>query len=123
MRPPGNGTAASEAGGARHDSIADVRARLALVLGGAAVAGAAAYRRVRRRPAPPATVAGEHADELRAKLAESRVVVDDREEFESAETPVDLAEDVVAPELGDRRKAVHERGRHVAEEMRRGAAD
>jgi hypothetical protein len=123
MRPPGNGTAASEAGGARHDSIAAVRARLALVLGGSAVALAgAAYRRVRRRPVP-ASVADEHADELRAKLAESRVVVDDREEFESAETPVDLAEDVVAPDLGDRRRAVHDRGRHVAEEMRRGATD
>src|SRR5215207_4794220 len=122
MRSPGNGTAAGEAGGARHDSIAAVRGRLALVLGGAAVAGAAVFRRVRRRPVP-ATVADEHADELRAKLAESRVVVDDREEFESAETPVDLAEDMVAPDLGDRRRAVHDRGRHVAEEMRRGATD
>jgi hypothetical protein len=93
------------------------------VLGGSAVALAgAAYRRVRRRPVQ-AGVADEHADELRAKLAESRVVVDDREEFESAETPVDLAEDVVAPDLGDRRRAVHDRGRHVAEEMRRGATD
>ena len=122
MRPPGNGTAAGEAGGGRHDSIAAVRARLALVLGGASVAGAAAYRRLRRRPAPGVTVADEHAEELRAKLAASRVVVDDREEFESAETPVDLAEDV-APDLGDRRRAVHDRGRHVAEEMRRGASD
>jgi hypothetical protein len=122
MPPPGNGTAAGEAGGARHDSIAAMRARLALVLGGAAVAGAAAYRRVRGRPAPAATVADEHVDELRAKLAESRVVAEDREEFESAETPVDLAEDV-APDLGDRRRSVHDRGRHVAEEMRRGAAD
>lgn len=67
-------------------------------------------------------MADEHAEELRAKLAASRVVVDDREEFESAETPVDLAEDV-APDLGDRRRAVHDRGRHVAEEMRRGAPD
>jgi len=123
MRPPGNGTAAGGAGGGRHDTIASMRARLALVLGGAAVAGAAAYRRVRGRPAPAATAVDEHADELRAKLAESRAVVDDREEFESAETPVDLAEDVVSPDLGDRRRAVHDRGRHVAEEMRRGAAD
>ncbi len=91
------------------------------MLGGATVAGAAAYRRLRRKPAPAATV-DQHAEELRAKLAASRVVVDDREEFESAETPVDLAEDV-APDLGDRRRAVHDRGRHVAEEMRRGAPD
>jgi hypothetical protein len=123
MRPPGNGTTAGEAGGGRHDSIATVRARLALVLGGASFAGAAAYRRLRRKPNPPASVAEEHADQLRAKLAESRVVVDDREEFESAETPVDLAEDVVSPDPGDRRQAVHNRGRHVAEEMRRGATD
>jgi hypothetical protein len=99
-----------------------MRGRIALVLGGAAVAGAGAYRRLRRKPAPGVTVADEHAEELRAKLAESRAVVDDREEFESAETPVDLAEDV-APDLGDRRRAVHDRGRHVAEEMRRGASD
>jgi hypothetical protein len=98
-----------------------MRGRLALVLGSAAVAGAAVFRRV-RGPAPSPTVADEHADELRAKLAESRAVADDREEFESAETPVDLAEDV-APDPGDRRRAVHDRGRHVAEEMRRGASE
>lgn len=90
------------------------------MLGGAAVAGSAAYRRLRGKPAP-GTVADEHAEELRAKLAAARVVVNDREEFESAETPVDLAEDV-APDLGARRRAVHDRGRHVAEEMRRGAS-
>jgi len=99
-----------------------MRGRLALVLGGAAVAGAAVVRRILGKPASAPTVADEPADELRAKLAESRAVVDDREEFESAETPVDLAEDV-APDLGDRRRAVHDRGRHVAEEMRRGASD
>ncbi len=124
MRTPGNGTAAGEAGGGGHDSIGLVRARLALMLGGSAVAfaGVVGYRLVRRRPAP-APAADEHAAELRAKLAESRVVVDDREEFESAETPVDLAKEVVAPDLGNRRRAVHDRGRHVAEEMRRGAND
>jgi hypothetical protein len=99
-----------------------VRARLAVLLGGAAVAGATAYRFLRRTPAPP-PAADPHADELRAKLAESRVVVEEREEFESAETPVDQAEDVVAPDLGSRRRAVHDRGRHVAEEMRRGSTD
>jgi hypothetical protein len=92
------------------------------MLGGATVAGAAAYRRLRRRPAPTVDAVDAHAEELRAKLAASRVVVDEREEFESAETPVDLAEDV-APGLGDRRRAVHDRGRHVAEEMRRGSSD
>jgi small-conductance mechanosensitive channel len=98
-----------------------VRARLAFLAGGAAVAGAAVYRFLRRAPAAPAPVEDTHAEELRAKLAESRAVVEDREEFDSAETPVDEAEEAVAPELGDRRRAVHARARHVAEEMRRGS--
>jgi len=97
-----------------------VRARLAFLAGGAAVAGAAVYRFFRRVPGrtqgPDA-----HAEELRAKLAESRAGVGDREEFDSGETSVDEAEDAVAPDLGDRRRAVHARGRHVSEEMRRGS--
>ena len=97
-----------------------MRARLGVLLGSAAVAGAAAYRFFRRAPAPT-HVPDAHADELRAKLAESRAVVEDRDEFDSAETPVDEVEDAVAPDLGDRRRAVHERGRHVADEMRRGS--
>jgi hypothetical protein len=97
-----------------------VRARLAFLAGGAAVAGAAVYRFLRGAPAPP-PVPDTHAEELRAKLAEARAVVDDRDEFDSAETPVDEAEEAVAPDLGDRRRAVHARGRHVAEEMRRGS--
>ena len=99
-----------------------MKARLALVLGGAAVAGAAAYRFLRRAAPSQAPPPEAHADELRARLAESRAVVDEREDFESAETPVDEA-DVVTPAPGDRRRAVHDRGRHVAEEMRRGATD
>jgi hypothetical protein len=94
--------------------------RLALLLGGAAVAGAAVYRFLRPGGAGVAEpiVVDKRADELRAKLAESREVVAEREEFESAETPVDFAEEV-PPEPGDRRRAVHERGRKVAEQMRR----
>ena len=120
MRPSGNGTAADEAGGGRHDSIGRVRARLGVVLGGAAVLGAAAYRFLRRSPAS-APAQDMYAEELRDKLAEARAVVDEREEFEAAETPVDEAEDVLAGDPGDRRRAVHDRGRHVAEEMRRGS--
>ena len=83
------------------------------------MAGAAAYRTFfRRGPAP--VVPEPHAEALKSKLAESRVVVDDREEFESAETPIDQAE-TVPTELGYRRRSVHERGRQVAEEMRRGS--
>ena len=97
-----------------------MKARLAFLAGGVAAAGAAVHRFFRRAPAPGAA-ADARADELRAKLAESRAVVDDREEFDSAETSVDEADEAVPPALGDRRRAVHGRGRHVAEEMRRGS--
>lgn len=104
-----------------------MRGRLALLLGGAAVAGAAVNRFLRRPRSDRVTepvVADTRVDELREKLAESREVVAERDEFESAETPVDLAEEVApAPELGDRRRAVHERGRKVAEQMRRPKAE
>jgi hypothetical protein len=96
-----------------------VQGRLALLLGGAVVAGAAAYRvLVRRSPAP--AVPEPHVEALKSKLAESRVVADDREEFEAAETPIDQAENV-PPELAERRRSVHERGREAAEQMRRGS--
>jgi hypothetical protein len=94
-----------------------VQGRLAILIGGAAVAGAAAYRALIRRPPAP-VVPAPHAEELKARLAESRVVVEDREEFEAAETPIDQAEPVPS-DVGDRRRAIHERGRSVAEEMRK----
>jgi hypothetical protein len=95
-------------------SIGFVRARTAW-LGAIGVAGAAIVRTLRRKPAPlPAP--DPRAEELRQKLDESRAVVDEREEFESAETPVDEAE------VDDRRKAVHDRGRAAAEQMRGGDA-
>jgi hypothetical protein len=91
------------------------------LLGGAVVAGAAAYRALTRRPPAP-VVPDPHAEALKARLAESRAVVEEREEFESAETPIDQAE-AVPSEVGDRRRSVHDRGRQVAEEMRRGSPD
>jgi hypothetical protein len=97
-----------------------VQGRLALLVGGAVVAGAAAYRVLTRRPPPP-VVPEPHVEALKSKLAEARVVIDDREEFEAAETPIDQAE-AVPSEVGDRRRSVHERGRQVAEEMRRGSS-
>ena len=98
-----------------------MQGRLALIVGGAAVAGAAVYRAlVRRSPAP--VEPEPHAEALKTKLAEAREVADDREEFESAETPVDQAESVPL-EVGDRRASVHERGRQVAEQMRRGSPE
>jgi hypothetical protein len=96
-----------------------VRSRLAVLLGGAAVTAAAAYRALRPKRAPQAPAEPDsHADELRAKLEESRAVVAEREEFEAAEVPVDHSEEVT-PSVGDRRREVHERGRKVAEQMRR----
>jgi hypothetical protein len=92
---------------------------LALLLGGAAIAGATAYRVLRRRPPAP-VVPEPHVEALKTKLAESRSVVDEREVFEAAETPIDQAEPVPS-EVGDRRRSVHERGRSAAEEMRRGS--
>jgi hypothetical protein len=87
-----------------------MKRRIALIAGGVAVAGSAVYRVVRgRRRAQSA----DPADELRRKLDESRAIVEEREEFESAETPVDRAE----PGVDARRRDVHERGRAAIEEM------
>src|SRR2546423_4540460 len=66
---------------------------------------------------PPEPREDARAEELRRKLAESRTIVEEREEFESAETPVDRAEP--APEVDERRKRVHDEGRRTAECMRR----
>jgi hypothetical protein len=83
-------------------------------LGALGVAGAAVYRAIRRQPAPLPEL-DLRAEELRRKLDESRPLVDEREEFEAAETPVDQAD---AGDVADRRDAVHERARAAAEEMR-----
>lgn len=74
--------------------------------------GAAAWKLLSRRPAPAVEAAPDPADELRAKLAESRVVVDEQEEFERGETPVDL-------DVDERRRQVHEQGRDALDRMRR----
>jgi hypothetical protein len=96
-----------------------VQGRLALLLGGAVVAGAAAYRGLTRRsPAP--VIPEPHVEALKARLAESKAVVEEREEFAAGETTVDQAEPVPT-EVGDRRRSVHDRGRKAAEQMRRGA--
>jgi hypothetical protein len=56
------------------------------------------------------------AEELRRKLAESRTIVEEREEFEAAETTVDQAHAPDDPET--RRRAVHEAGRATTERMK-----
>ena len=95
-------------------SIALMKARTAW-LAGAAGAGIALYRRLRRPALAPAPLEDPRAADLRRKLDESRAIVEERDEFEAAETPVDAAEGA-EPEA--RRQAVHERGRASAEEMR-----
>jgi hypothetical protein len=108
-----------------------VKARLAWLAGGIGVGVAAAYRALRPRPdqLPPTEEerADPRAEELRRKLAEARAAVDEREEFESAETPVDEVEEVVPPvpepepepkDLDERRRRVHERAKASARKMR-----
>ena len=97
-----------------------MQGRLALLLGAAVVAGATAYRALTRRPSAP-VIPEPHVEALKARLAESKAVVEEREEFESGETPIDRAEPLPT-ELGDRRRSVHDRGRQVAEQMRRGSS-
>jgi hypothetical protein len=90
-----------------------VRKPLAWLLGGFALFGF-----LRRRREPPA-VADPRAEELRRKLEESRSIVEERDEFEGGETPVDQVEPTPTdPE--ERRRAVHEEGRAAAERMREG---
>ncbi|HEX9381679.1 MAG TPA: hypothetical protein VF891_09275 [Gaiellaceae bacterium] len=84
---------------------------LAWLLGGFALFGF-----LRRRREPDAAP-DPRADELRRKLAESRTIVEERDEFEGAEVTVDRAEP--APEDPEsRRRAVHEAGRATLERMR-----
>jgi hypothetical protein len=106
-----------------------VQNRAAIIVGGVAAAAGIAYGLVRRRPAASPTVAAPEeptgadprAETLREKLAVSRELAAEREVFEEAETPVDEAVAADSDEdVAERRRAVHERGRAAADEMRRG---
>jgi hypothetical protein len=98
--------------------------RLLTLLSGA-VAGFGLYRLLAGRrwapayegPPEPEPKDDPRAEELRRRLAEARTIVEEREEFEAAETPVDRAEP--APEVDERRRRVHDEGRRTAERMRR----
>jgi MYXO-CTERM domain-containing protein len=92
-------------------SIAAMKHPLAWLFGGFALFGF-----LRRRREAPAGL-DPRADELRRKLAESRAIVEERDEFEAAEVTVDLAEPApLDPE--SRRRAVHDAGRETLERMR-----
>jgi hypothetical protein len=97
-----------------------MRGRVLWFLGGVALAGAALWRALGPRRQPPVLEPGPdpRAAELRRKLAESRAIVTEREEFEGAETSVDQAEPA-PPDVEDRRRRVHEEGRAAARRMRR----
>lgn len=71
---------------------------------------AGAASRLRRRRRRPEETSDPRAEELKRRLDESRALVEEREEFESGETPIDAVE--------DRRRAVHERARESIDELR-----
>jgi hypothetical protein len=78
--------------------------------------GFALFGFLRRRREPQAGP-DPRAEELRRRLAESRSIVAERDEFEAAELTVDRAEP--APDDPEsRRRSVHEAGRATIEQMR-----
>jgi hypothetical protein len=90
-----------------------VRSRIAVFAGAALGAAGVAYRALRR--SEPAPAADPRADELRRKLDEAKPLLNERDEFEAAETPVDQAEPA---SVEDKRTAAHERARATVDEMR-----
>jgi hypothetical protein len=80
---------------------------------GGAVGGIAAYRFVRRQEAAlqPSVEPDVRADELRAKLAESRAA----EPVAEPEPPEEPAAEAESPE--ERRRRVHEEGRAALDDM------
>ncbi len=69
----------------------------------------AVWRWLRRKPGPAPEP--DRAEELRAKLAESKAVVEERAAFEEGETPVDEAD----PDA--RRRSVHDAARARLDEL------
>jgi hypothetical protein len=85
---------------------------LAWLAGALGLAGA--YRALKRHPEPAVDAPDPRADELRRRIEEAKPLVEEHEQerFESGEQPVDEAD----PDA--KRRAVHERARAAAEEMR-----
>ena len=73
----------------------------------------AVWRWFRRGGKPVPEVEADPADALRAKLEESKAVVEERAEFEAGETTVDAA-----PDPESRRREVHEQARARIDELR-----
>ncbi len=80
--------------------------------------GLVAFLRRRRPAAEPA--AADPAEELRRKLAESRVLADEPDPAEEREVTVDAAEPGPGG-LEERRRQVHEQARAAVEQMKEGA--
>jgi len=76
---------------------------------GGGVGALAVWRWLRRQPRKPAP---DPAESLRAKLEESRALVDERDAFEEGETPVDQADP------NTRRRSVHDQARARLDELR-----
>ncbi len=101
-------------------SIDPVRGRPAFVAAALALGAALLLRSRRPRRLPgqdEERVSDPRAEELRRRLEESRSLVEEREEFESAETTVDRAE-ATGRDLEERRRRIHDEGRAAAERMR-----
>jgi hypothetical protein len=93
-----------------------VRRTVAGLLGGIAVFEFFRRRRAAQTEQPDAG-SDPRADELRRKLAESRAIVDERDEFEAAELTIDETEH--APDDPERRRRdVHETAREISARMR-----
>ena len=82
---------------------------LALIAGGCGVVAL-----LRNRHRKPVVEGPDPADELRAKLADSRSIADEREVDEGGQTTVDVAPD---PDPGARRRDVHERARQALDDL------
>jgi hypothetical protein len=83
-----------------------VRRLVALLIGGLGLR--ALLRRRAQRPA----LAPSPADDLKAKLEESRALDGAREEFEAGETPLDAV-----PDVDTRRADAHARAREAIDEL------
>jgi len=97
---------------------------------GGVVGGITAYRLLRRRsqaaPEPASPASDERAQELRAKLAESKLTESSKPTEPVVEnTPAEpVAEQEPEPESpDDRRRRVHEEGRAALDEMKSDGAD
>ena len=104
--------ARDEAGSGGQCSIGRMRSSLAWLAGALGLAGV--YKTLKRHPEPAVEAPDPRADELRRRIDEAKPLVEEheQEQFSSGEQPVDEAD----PDA--KRRALHDRARAAAEEMR-----